>query len=72
MGISENQIVVYQPNETSRLPEALACSSVVSEFATTQHQQNPTIAKSAQVELIRCDKPEGLLLKRVSDVKEAA
>ena len=66
---NENQIVVYQPNETVWL----ASNSVVSDFATTQRQKNSTIAKSAQVELItNCDKPEGLLLKRVSDVKEAA
>ena len=55
------------------LSEELASNSVVSDFATTQRQKNSTIAKSAQVELItNCDKPEGLLLKRVSDVKEAA
>ena len=108
MSASENQIVVYQPNETVRLDvrlenetvwlnrhqmaqlfgrdvktigkhianalsEGLASNSVVSDFATTQHQQNPTIAKSAQVELItNCDKLEGLLLKQFSDVKEAA
>ena len=108
MSASENQIVVYQPNETVRLDvrlenetvwlnrhqmaklfgrdiktigkhianalsEELACNPVVSDFATTQRQKNSTIAKSAQVELItNCDKPEGLLLKRVSDVKEAA
>ena len=53
--------------------EELASNSAVSDFATTQHQQNPTIAKSAQVELItNCDKTEGLLLKQFSDVKEAA
>ena len=105
---SENQIVVYQPNETIRLDvrlenetvwlnrhqmaqlfgrdvktigkhianalsEALACSSVVADFATTQRHQNQTSARFAQVELItNCDKPEGLLLKRASDVKEAA
>ena len=104
----ENQIVIYQPNETVRLDvrlenetvwlnrhqmaqrfgrdvktigkhianalsEELACSSVVADFATTQRQQNPTSAKFAQVELITiCDKLEGLVLKRASDVKEAA
>ena len=86
MSGSENQIVVYQPNETVRLDvrlenetvwlnrhqmaqlfgrdvktigkhianalsEELACDSVVSDFATTQRLQNPTIAKSAQVEV---------------------
>ena len=108
MSASENQIVVYQPNETVRLDvrlenetvwlnrhqmaqlfgrdvktigkhianalsEELASNSVVSDFATTQPPQCPTVAKSAQVELItNCDNPEGLLLKQFSDVKEAA
>jgi hypothetical protein len=55
------------------LSEELASNSVVSDFATTQPPQCPTVAKSAQVELItNCDKPEGLLLKQFSDVKEAA
>ena len=108
MNANENQIIVYQPNETVRLDvrlenetvwlnrhqmaqlfgrdvktigkhitnalyEELVCSSVGADFATTLRQKNSTIAKSAQVELItNCDKPEGLLLKRVSDVKEAA
>ena len=108
MSASENQIVVYQPNETVRLDvrlenetvwlnrhqmaqlfgrdvktigkhianalsEELASNPVVSDFATTQPPQCPTVAKSAQVELItNCDKPEGLLLKQFSDVKEAA
>ena len=54
-------------------PKKLACSSVVSDFATTQRRQNPTVVKSAQVELITiCDKCEGVSFKRVSDVKEAA
>ena len=81
----ENQIVVYQPNETIRLDvrlenetvwlnrhqmaqlfgrdvktigkhianalsEELACSSVVADFATTQRQQNPTVANFATVQ----------------------
>ena len=109
MNASENQIVLYQPNETVRLDvrlenetvwlnrqqmaqlfgrdvktigkhianalsEELASNSVVSDFATTQQRpRNLTIARSAQVELVTiCDKTEGLLLKRASDVKEAA
>ena len=84
MSASENQIVVYQPNETVRLDvrlenetvwlnrhqmaqlfgrdvktigkhianalsEELASNSVVSDFATTQPSQCPTVAKSAIV-----------------------
>ena len=82
MNGGENQIIVYQPNETVRLDvrlenetvwlnrqqmaqlfgrdvktvgkhianalsEELACNSVVADFATTQCQQNPTVAKFA-------------------------
>ena len=108
MGASENQIVVYQPNEIVRLDvrlenetvwlnrhqmaqlfgrdvktigkhianalsEELASSSVVSNFATTQQLQYPSVAKSAQVRLItNCDNSEEPLSKRVSDVKEVA
>ena len=84
MNTNENQIVVYQPNETVRLDvrlenetvwlnrhqmaqlfgrdiktigkhianalsEELACNSVVSDFATTQSHQNPTVANCATV-----------------------
>ena len=85
MSASENQIVVYQPNETVRLDvrlenetvwlnrhqmaqlfgrdvktigkhianalsEELASNSVVSDFATTQPPQCPTVAKTAIVQ----------------------
>jgi len=54
-------------------PKELTYNPGVSDFATTQRQQNPTVVKSAQVELITiCDKPEGVSFKRVSDIKEAA